>query len=51
MLYLISLKIVVDFLSNLNFLDISLHVHIQLILPEKNFCFSFYLAETDNIVN
>ena len=50
MLYLTSFKIVADFLYNLNFLDISLQVHIQLILPEKKICFSSHLAETDNIV-
>ena len=52
MLYLTSFKIVADFLHNLNFLDISLQVYIQLIFPEKKkFSFSSYLAETDNIVN
>ena len=51
MLYSTSLKIVADFLNNLNFLDISQQVHIQLIFPEKKFCFSSHLAETDNIVN
>ena len=50
MLYLTSFKIVVDFLNNLNFLDISLQVHIQLILPEKKLYFCSHLAETD-IVN
>ena len=64
MLYLTSFKIAADFLNNLNFLNISLQVHIQswsyrsnyssmiqLIFPEKKFCFSSHLAETDNIVN
>ena len=51
MFYLTSFKTVADFLNNLNFLDISLPVHIQLIFPEKKFCFSSHLAETDNIVN
>ena len=35
MLYLTSFRIVADFLNNLNFLDISLQVHIQFIFPEK----------------
>ena len=35
MLCLTSFKIVADFLNNLNFLDISLQVHIQFIFPEK----------------
>ena len=48
MLYLTSFKTVADFLNNLNFLDISLQVHIQLIFPEG---FSSDFAETDNIVN
>ena len=51
MLYLPSFKIVADFLNNLNFLDISLQVYIQLLFPEKKFCFWSHLAETDNIVN
>ena len=51
MLYLTSFKIVADFLNNLNFLDIPLQVHIQLIFPPKKFCFSSHLPETDNIVN
>ena len=51
MLYLTSFKIVADFLNNLNFLDISLQVHIQRVFPEKNSLFSSHLAETDNIVN
>ena len=51
MLYLTSFKIVVDFLNNLNFLDISQQVHIQLIFPEKDICFSSHLTETDNNVN
>ena len=50
MLYLTSFKIVADFLNNLNFLDISLQVHIQLLFPKKN-CFSSHPSETDNIVN
>ena len=51
MLYLKSFKIVADFLHNLNFLDISLQVHIQLIFPEKKFYLCSHPAETDNIVN
>ena len=51
MLYLTSFKIVADFLNNVNFLDISQKLHIQLIFPEKKVCFSSHLAETDNIVN
>ena len=52
MLYLTSFRIVADFLNNLNFLDISLQVHIQLIFPEKKKkCFCSHLAETDYIVN
>ena len=51
MLYLTSFRIVADFLNNLNFLDISLQVHIQLIFPEKKNCFCSHLAETDYIVN
>ena len=51
MLFLTSFKIVADFLNNLTLLDISLEVHIQLIFPEKKFCFSRNLAETDNAVN
>ena len=51
MLYLTSFNRVADFLNNLNFLDISLQVHIQLTFPEKKFYFSSYLAETGNIVN
>ena len=39
MLYLTSFKIVADFLNNLNFLDISLQVNIQLILLKKNSVF------------
>ena len=51
MLYLSSLKIVADFPNNLNFLDISLQVHIQLIFPENKFCFCSHFVETDNILN
>ena len=51
MLYLTSFKIVADVLNNINFLHISLQVHIQLIFLEKFFCFSGHLAQTDNIVN
>ena len=51
MLYSTSLRIVADFLNNLNFLDISKQVHIQLTFPEKKFSFSSHFAETDNIVN
>ena len=51
MFYLTSFKTVADFLNNLNFLDISLPVYIQLIFPEKEFSFARHLAETDNIVN
>ena len=50
MFYLTSFKIVADFLNNLDFLDISRQVHIQVIFPEKKLCFSSHLAETDNIV-
>ena len=50
MLYLTSFKIVADFLNNLNFLDISLQVHIELIFPLKK-CFSSHLPETDDIVS
>ena len=39
MLCLASFKIVADFLNNLNFLDISLQVHNQLIFPEKEILF------------
>ena len=45
MLYLTLLKIVADFLG------ILLQVHIQLIFPEKKFCFCSHLAETDTILN
>ena len=51
MLYLSLLKIVADFPNNLNFLDISLQVHIQLIFPENKFCFCSHFVETDNILN
>ena len=50
-LYLRSFKIAADFVNNLNSLDVSLQVHIQFICPEKEFCFSSHLAETDSIVN
>ena len=45
MLYLTSFKIVADFLNNLNFLDISLQVHVQLIFPEKKICFPAILLK------
>ena len=51
MLYLTSFKIVQDFLHKLDILHISLQVLIQLIFPEKQFYFSSYLVETDNILN
>ena len=51
MLNLTLFKIATDFLNNLNFLGISLQVHIQLVFPEKKICFYSHLAETDNIVN
>ena len=51
MLYLTSLKIVADFPNNLNFLDILLQLHIQIMFPEKKFSFCSHLAETDNILN
>ena len=50
MFYLTSFKIVAYFVNNLDFLDISPQVHIQVIFPEKKICFSSHLAETDNIV-
>ena len=50
MLYLPSFKIEADFLNNLNFVDITLKVHIQLLFREKK-CFSSHFAQTDNILN
>ena len=50
MLFLTLFKILADFLNNLNFLDILLQVHIQLVFPEEKFCFSSHPPETD-IVN
>ena len=50
MFYLKLFKIVSDFLISLNFLDISLQVHIQLTFMKK-ICFSSHFAETDNIVS
>ena len=51
MLYLTSFRTVADFPNNLNLLDISLQVYVQLIFPEKKFCFSSHLAQADNTVN
>ena len=51
MLYLTSFKIVEDLLNSLNFLDVSVQVHIQLIFPEKKFSFSSLFSKADNIVN
>ena len=45
MLYLPSFKIEAGFLNNLNFLDITLQVHIQLLFPEKKKVFPAILLK------